>query len=139
MCYIQPSHNKHYKGKIIYHKEINRHIPQVIHSNIVQAGVIDMRTLHKNTPQKMSNRVKFFFSLQILLCSQCVVFPSHSLSLSLPKSARHSLGDKTRYSSSSPYFGILYCTVLCCAGVKSIPIFQSRQTTIKHVFLQGYL
>lgn len=42
-----------------------------------------------------------------MLC-QYVVFHS----LSLPKSARHSLGDKTRYSASSPYFGILHCTAL---------------------------
>lgn len=69
-----------------------------------------MRMLHKTHHKKKKKKwSQVLFSLQILLCSQCVVFP---LTLSLPKSARHSLGDKTRYSASSPYFGILYCTAL---------------------------
>lgn len=68
----------------------------------------DMRMLSK-TPQKKKRKVKW--SQACFLCKFCCAlsiccFSSHSLSLSLPKSARH----KTRYSASSPYFGILHCT-----------------------------
>ncbi len=113
----------------LYIIEINRYTSQVIRRNIQQAGVTDMRMLsnthththartharthaHTHTHKKVKWSHAFFF-VNSMRC-QYVVFHSLSLSLSLflPKSARHSLGDKTRYSASSPYFGILHCTTL---------------------------
>ncbi len=102
MCYIQYVTNKHHKDKIIHHKE--RSTDTYLRWFVEIFSKLEWLTWEcfpKHT-KKCQMESTFFFA-NSMLC-QYVVFPL-TLSLSLPL-------DKTRYSASSPYFGILHCTAL---------------------------